>query len=376
MTGTIRIEGRGPVSLALRLLLEREGFAREALLVDPVDAELPEWLGSRALAVSLGSLQTLARVVPQCAPQALLATKGLAAPIMVVDVTRAQASGGTRITASELGVPLLGAVFRYATLHRLLREATHDHQDAHPAGVIPETPALPALPALTVIADGDAGHRSGIRTREFGQMALLAEVEVERDHSAWAYERFTREGPLALLPLPEPRRRALVWCAPEAQCRARAELSESAFEVALAAASGAAHGRLALRSARHVSPVTRRIGPLRQAVDQLVIGNSAQALHPVAGQGLNLGLRDAAVLARLLGDWQAHSLPLSATLERFEAHRRIDRETLVCGTDLLATLTRPDLLRPLHAFALSLIDLCTPLRHTIARGLMFGMRGR
>jgi len=73
----IRIEGRGPVALALRLLLEREGVDHEALIVDPVDADLPDWLGSRALAVSLGSLQTLARVVPQCAPDALLESPGL-----------------------------------------------------------------------------------------------------------------------------------------------------------------------------------------------------------------------------------------------------------------------------------------------------------
>ncbi len=368
----IRIEGRGPVALALRLLLEREGVDRQALIVDPVDADLPDWLGSRALAVSLGSLQTLARVVPQCAPNALLESPGLAAPITVVEVSRARASGGTRIRAGELGTPLLGAVFRYGTLHRLLREAIDLNASlAQPAH---DQATAGIQPLLTVVADGETERRTGQRTREFEQMALLAEVEAERECPGWAYERFTSEGPLALLPLPEPYRRALVWCAPESQCRARAELSETAFGSALVEAFGNALGRIRLHSARHVSPVTRRIGPLRPASGQVVIGNAAQTLHPVAGQGLNLGLRDAAVLARTLGDWRAQAGSLAAALDRFEGHRRWDRETLVATTDLLATLTCPDLFKPVHAAALTLIDFCAPIRHTIARGLMFGIR--
>ena len=368
----IRIEGRGPVALALRVLLEREGIDHKALIVDPIDADLPDWLGSRALAVSLGSLQTLARVVPQCAPEALLESPGLAAPITVVDVSRASASGGTRIRATELGTPLLGAVFRYSTLHRLLRQAI----ERHPSLAQPplDQPAAAVQPLLTVIADGEIEQRTGQRTREFEQMALLAEVEVERECPGWAYERFTNEGPLALLPLPEPGRRALVWCAPELQCRARTELSETAFGNALMQAFGSGLGRIRLHGTRHVSAVTRRIGPLRPAPDQVAIGNAAQTLHPVAGQGLNLGLRDAVVLARALGDWQAQAGSLAAALDRFEIHRRRDRETLVTTTDLLATLTCPDLFKPVHAAALTLIDFCPPIRHTIARGLMFGIR--
>jgi 2-octaprenyl-6-methoxyphenol hydroxylase len=370
----IRIEGRGPVALALRLLLEREGVDHEALIVDPVDADVPDWLGSRALAVSLGSLQTLARVVPQCAPDAILESRGLAAPITVVDVSRAGASGGTRIRATELGAPLLGAVFRYSALHRLLHQAIGRHaslaQPPHDAA------AAGAQPLLTVIADGEIEQRARQRTREFEQRALLAEVEVERECPGWAYERFTSEGPLALLPLPEPGRRALVWCAPEPQCQAREALSEEAFDSVLMQAFGNGLGRIRLFGTRRVSAVTRRIGPLRPAPDQVAIGNAAQTLHPVAGQGLNLGLRDAAVLARVLGDWQAQAGSLAAALDRFERHRHRDRETLVASTDLLATLTGPDLFKPVHAAALTLIDFCTPIRHTIARGLMFGIRSR
>jgi len=370
----IRIEGRGPVALALRLLLEREGVAARTLSVDPVDADLPDWLASRALAVSLGSLQTLARVVPQCAPDALIHSPGLAAPITVVDVTRARASGGTRIRANELGSPLLGAVFRYGTLHRLLREAIE--AQASTMGVSADSSLGGSPLKLTVTADGETGQRTGIRIREFGQMALLAEVDVERDVAGWAYERFTDEGPLALLPLPEPRRRALVWCAPEAQCNARMALADEAFGDALGKAFGPLLGRITLQSPRHMSPVTRRIGPLRVAPDQLAIGNAAQTLHPVAGQGLNLGLRDAAVLARAIGDWAMQAGSAQAMLDQFERSRLGDRKALVATTDLLATLTCPELLKPLHAAALSVIDLCAPVRHTIARGLMFGVRGR
>ncbi len=374
MADRIRIEGRGPVALATRLLLAREGLAPESISADPVSTTLPDWLGSRSLAVSLGSLHTLARVVPQCAPAAVLDSPGLAAPITTVDVTRAGASGGTRIEASQLGAPMLGAVFRYATLHRLLHEALLRATVDAPS--VSASSASPAPPTLTVIADGDTEASESVRTREFDQMALLAEVMVDSDRPGWAYERFTRDGPLALLPLPEPRRRALVWCAPPAHCHERAELSEPAFNLALRNAFGPLLGSLTLCSARHVSPVTRRIGPLARSPNQIAIGNAAQALHPVAGQGLNLGLRDAVVLARALGDWNSQSLSLSQAIARFEASRLVDREALVAITDLLATLTCPDLLKPVHAGALALIDLCAPLRNGIARGLMFGVRAR
>lgn len=375
MHDTIRIEGRGPVALALQLLLGREGLPPWAIRADPVESALPDWLGSRSLALSLGSLHTLARIVPQCSPAALLEQPGIAAPITVVDVTRAGASGGTRIEAQRLKLPMLGAVIRYATLHRLLREAV---ERACPlASKIADQPgSAPTGEALTVMADGDTGDSTSIRVREFGQMALLAEVEVERDRPGWAFERFTSEGPLALLPLPEPRRRALVWCAPDELCRERAAVDEHRFDELLQATFGPLLGRLTLCSARHVSAVTRRIGPLTREPGRVAIGNAAQALHPVAGQGLNLGLRDAAVLARQLGDAGSNSLSLAKAIAGFERSRHADREVLVASTDLLASLTRPDLLKPAHAAALSLIDLCAPLRQQIARGLMFGLRSR
>lgn len=366
MSSTIRIEGRGPVALALRLLLEREGIPAGNILADPIDDALPDWLGSRALALSLGSLQALSRIAPRCAPAAILESPGIAAPIQIVDVTRERTSGGARIEAAGLGVPMLGAVFRYSTLHRMLREAVSTQVAPISSGNV--------SPSLTVIADGETDPSTAIRKRDFGQVALLAEVEAERDQPGWAYERFTAEGPLALLPLPEARRRALVWCAPEDQCRSRAALDEAAFGQTLERAFGPLLGRLRLRSARHLSPVTRRIGPLRRASDRVAIGNAAQSLHPVAGQGLNLGLRDAVVLARQLGDANHDGRPLPDALDRFVASRQTDREVLVAGTDLLASITRPDLLRPLHGASLSVIDLCTPLRHTIARALMFGLR--
>jgi 2-octaprenyl-6-methoxyphenol hydroxylase len=108
----------------------------------------------------------------------------------------------------------------------------------------------------------------------------------------------------------------------------------------------------------------------------VAIGNAAQALHPVAGQGLNLGLRDAAVLARQLGDASCDARSLAQALAGFAQSRHADRELLVASTDLLASLTRPELLKPAHSAALALIDLCAPLRQQIARGLMFGVRNR
>ena len=107
---------------------------------------------------------------------------------------------------------------------------------------------------------------------------------------------------LALLPLPEPHRHALVWCDRPEDCRRRAAMSTADFEAELSRAFGSGLGRLALASPRHVAPLVRSVR--RETFDghRIMIGNAAQALHPVAGQGLNLGLRDAFELAQALGD--------------------------------------------------------------------------
>lgn len=353
----LRIEGRGPVAMAFALFLTRQGFEAASISIDPVPVDLPPWLASRAIALSFGSWQLLSRV----------ASLPPAAPIATVEVSLRGRAGRTRINASDLRVPALGYVLRYGPLHRALAEALA----ARPVRRA-EADAAPPVHRLTVIADGEPGEAS--RVHDFGQTALLAEVVAATDAHGIAFERFTDEGPLALLPLQQARRYALVWCGQPARAARRAELEAGAFEADLLAAFGGALGALRLDSERFLAPLQRRIRLPERASVQVAIGNAAQALHPVAGQGLNLGLRDAFELARQLGELRATGLPLAQAPAGFARARRVDRGVTIAVTDALAQVFTMPAIARLESIALGALDLFAPVRDGLAQTLAFGLR--
>src|SRR5690606_23320953 len=133
--------------------------------------------------------------------------------------------------------------------------------------------------------------------RDYDQHALVTSAQATLPRAGWAWERFTREGPLALLPHPlDAQAYSVVWCSPPERAAELAGLDEAAFSAALSAAFGSRLGRLTSGAPGHVFPLALTA---RRALVQgrsVAIGNAAQTLHPVAGQGLNLGLRDAARL--------------------------------------------------------------------------------
>ena len=357
----IRIVGTGPVSLLLRGLLAREGFGPHELACDPIPDTLPPWLAQRAIALSLGSWQLLGRVAPL--PPA--------AAITAVEVSLRGAAGRTRLGAGELKAPALGHVVRYEALHRTLREAIAGPGGPPPADGDPTDPD-DQPPAVTIVADGDPGADSQVR--DFDQAALLATIRVSRPRAGTAFERFTDEGPLALLPLPENRLWSLVWCAPTELSHQRRELPAEALAALLEARFGAALGRLEVCDTPHLAPLQRRLRTQPATGTRLAIGNAAQALHPVAGQGMNLGLRDAFVLAGMLGEARRRGRPLADTLPEYVRARRPDRKLTVGVTDLLATVFTQPLLHPLQSLALGVLDLAGPARRALARGFMFGLR--
>ena len=363
--GVLRIVGTGPVSLLLRGLLAREGFRPDELACDPPPGQLPDWLGQRAIALSLGSWQLLSRVAPLPA----------SAPIRSVEISLRGAAGRTRLEADELGAPAVGHVVRYAALHRALRAGLAAGLVSPGGAALADGAARTHEPrdeSLTIIADGDPGDDSALR--DFDQAALLATVRASMPAEGVAFERFTREGPLALLPLPESGCWSLVWCAPTALARQRAEMPAASLATELERAFGPGLGRLALVDAPVLAPLQRRLRRQLVRGNEIAIGNAAQALHPVAGQGMNLGFRDAFVLAGALGTARASGRPLSSVTTRFEALRRADRLTTVAVTDTLATIFTQPALHPLQSLALGALDLIGPARRAVARAFMFGLR--
>lgn len=358
--GPWRVVGAGPVALAFALFAVRRGVPASRIALDPPpdpDAPVPPALAARTLALSHGTAQLLARV----------ATLPASGRIARVEVSLRGHAGRTRIVADDLRVPALGHVVRYGALLDALRAAARGHRFA--------TPGEPAADALTVHAEGDAGEDAD--TREFGQSALLGEVAAPRAPAALAgtaFERFTPEGPLALLPLPEPGRWTMVWCGPAERCEARRASPPAGLSAQLRERFGDALGPLEVDGPLAVAPLVRRARRATAGPSEAWIGNAAQSLHPVAGQGLNLGLRDAFELADALAPVAVRGAPLAAALEGWRRGRRLDRTVTIAVTDLMAASFTWPLARPLQSPVLAALDLLPPLRRPLALHLMFGHR--
>jgi 2-octaprenyl-6-methoxyphenol hydroxylase len=231
-------------------------------------------------------------------------------------------------------------------------------------------------------APNDAGEHAGKRsdkqgtqgTRDYGQTALVGTVTVSAPQPHVAWERFTPEGPIALLPMGGVRGAdyALVWCCSPDEAARRAQLSDDDFLHELGGAFGGRMGRFTHIKGRASFPLGLN------AVDTLVkgravaIGNAAQTLHPVAGQGLNLGLRDAHALADAL----SAEGPTPLALATFAQRRALDRRMTIGATDTLARLFTVDFapLAIMRGLALTALEFVPPVKTALARQMMFGQR--
>lgn len=348
----IRVIGTGPVALAFGLFALRRGVPAARIALDADRTPLPARLAARTVAISHGTRQLLDRVIrfPD------------AGTIGVIDVSMPGHAGRTRIRASDFDVPALGYVVRYAALLDALREAADRHRWDDAQG--PQADAV-------VHAEGDPGVDA--RTRDFEQWALLTEVEAERPGHV-AYERFTRNGPLALLPQAEPRRYAVVWCDRLVESERRSKLPTPDLAAELRECFGTLLGRLQIVAPVTLVPLVRRSRESTASGDEVWIGNAAQALHPVAGQGLNLGLRDAYELATILAGEMRSGRPPRFAFGRFARGRRNDRSLTIALTDLMAASFTWPLARPLQSPLLALLDAVPALRRPLAERLMFGWR--
>jgi len=338
----VLIRGAGPVGCALALALR--GSALRVVLLDPH----PTPKALHPIALSHGSRLILERL----GVWAALETTA----IEHILVTQSGAFGRTRLDARDAGVPALGYVTDYAALVAALRAP---------------------LAAQFVTQESDARcvvHAEGSALdaveKPYGQSALVALVRTRPEAAATAFERFTADGPLALLPCAG--RYALIWTAPPERAAELAAMDEERFLAELAQAAGSAPGAPVAVEQRSVRPLARRVRAARIAPRAVYIGNAAQTLHPVAGQGLNLGLRDAWQLARELA--QAPDPGDAAVLARYAARRRLDTSATIGVTHWLATgfAGSNRALRAARGLALTALDVLPGPRRFFARRMMYG----
>lgn len=338
----VLVRGAGPVGCALALALRGSGLTVRVL--DPHPAQG----GFHPIALSHGSRLILER---------LGVWQGLATTaIEHVLVTQAGAFGRTRLDAGDARVPALGYVTDYAALVAALRAPLADQLTGE------------ELPARCVVhAEGVAGDAV---EKRYGQSALVALVESAPPALATAFERFTADGPLALLPYQA--RYALIWTASPERAAELAAADERQFLAALARAAGSAPGVPVAVGQRSVRPLVLRVRGTRVAPRAVYIGNAAQTLHPVAGQGLNLGLRDAWQLARELA--RAPDPGDAQVLARYAARRRLDASATIGVTHWLAAgFTGSNrALRVARGLGLTALDLLPGPRRFFARRMIYG----
>lgn len=398
------ILGAGPVGTTLALLLA--GSRHRVLLVEQraLNAGLND---PRALALSEGARQLLD---PHGAwPSAQATSDGRCTPIETIHISQSGGFGRTLIDRHDYRIPALGYVVRYGALMERLQVALKktmerhgnrlvrlenttarvvDTLSEHASNALDEAgfwrhleltnsgDPVTVHTRLIVHAEGTPpDNAQGVIARGYGQRAIIFEAGLARTHGRRAWERFTPQGPLALLPVDGigGNRVSVVYTVPEQEAESLLALSDAEILQRIQQAIGS-QAQLTDIGPRASFPLKLR---LRQPVIQpreLWIGNAAQTLHPVSGQGFNLGLRDAALLAQALR--QALDPGNPAVLARYARSRQADRWGAAAFTDgIVRTFSTPfPALNAVRGIALSALDLISPLRHFVARRMIWGAR--
>lgn len=372
----IAICGAGPAGMALAALLVKRSVAPQRIAL--IDARTLQQASNdpRSLALSYGSRQILEDIGSWPVP---------ATAIHQIHVSRRGQFGRSVIDREEHKLDALGYVSRYGALVTELGAACGragiaalrpalvtglDEQPGQVAIAVEEDGKRRTLTASIVVqAEGGLFGEQQAKSmqRDYGQTAIIAQVRSSAPVPHRAYERFTAQGPLALLPQDD--EYSLVWCVRPETAHSLLGLDDAAFLQQLGEAFGTRLGSFTGVSRRLAFPLGLNAG-VQGSARMAAIGNAAQTLHPVAGQGLNLGLRDAAVLARLLAQGATPSM-----LAQYESLRRGDRSLTVHLTDTMARVFANDSpAQVLLGASLAAIDLFGPARSVLAELMMYGRR--
>ena len=358
----IAIAGGGLVGASLALALSQLDLKVVLIEALPFGTEGQPSFDDRTTALSNGSR----RIFEGIGVWPLIERE--ATPIRRIHISDRGRFGFARLDATEQGLAALGFVvinrsMGAALWNQLAAQAVTILAPARVTAVelkegcrtlqcqLSDTQSLAVEAKLVIAADGARStvrEAAGIgaKTWDYDQMALVTNVFTQRFHDYVAYERFTSDGPLALLPMSEGRS-GLIWTLKPDLAATVAALDDAAFLARLQDTFGFRLGRFTRVGARQLYPLSLTRSDEHVGPRLAVVGNAAQALHPIAGQGFNLGLRDAASLAEVLADAQAqNSTSFDAgdglLLDRYRAWREADRGRIVGFTDGLVRLfTQP-----------------------------------
>ncbi|MEP0203850.1 MAG: 2-octaprenyl-6-methoxyphenyl hydroxylase [Halioglobus sp.] len=394
----IVIAGGGMVGVSLALMLGHE-LPSDIRITLVESFALPEDTGAPAYHPSFDARSTALSYSSCAIYEQMGVWPDLAqwvCPIATVHVSNRGRFGSTLLSAQDYGWDALGYVVENAWLGRALLYALRQQERVeliNPANVAAATPMGESVELsiegddndtltadLLVVADGaDSSLRKalGVGTSEkpYGQSALIANIALGKGHAGCAFERFTDEGPLALLPLvgvPDAKERsALVWTLPPERAAQLMDCSPTDFLQALQSRFGYRLGRLQRVGERFQYPLTllEAHEQVRQGI--VVMGNAAHALHPVAGQGFNLALRDVAQLSACIGqgiEQQRSPGDLSVLKQYQELQADDQRRTIAFSDKVPGLFMHPDpVLSVARDLALAGLDISPPLKRAFVR---------
>ncbi len=388
MQKPIIIVGGGPVGATLALLLAKQGLSVTVLEARKLGVAHSE---SRALALSFGSR----RILEKLGLWEALSTQ--ATPINSIHISQKGSFGRTQLHAGDYHQQALGYVLSYGVLSAALDRAI---ADAKPVNFIFEASASSIAYAasqatvtythggvahdisspLVVLADGGRtlDELAGLsrEIKEYGHDALVTKVRAELPHHNVAYERFTANGPIALLPNGGEFDFSLVWTGEKSFITSLLSLSDADFLEKF-------HQQFGDRVGDFLSVEKRLTFPLKmaqlkpdaqQSKHLVVIGNAAQTMHPVAGQGFNVGLRDAESLAQHIASTTADELGSANMLASYQASRKSDTKGGLLFTDFLVNLFSNDIVgfSALRGFSLGVFDVIQPAKKYLVGKMSFG----
>ena len=355
MTGT---------TLALALSAFTNGKMKIAVLErQPVKQHQQSGFDARCIALSDGSCQKFARIILPDGQNLWQKIQPFSTHIEQIHVSDKGHSGIVEFSAREFHLQQLGAVIELQQVGQILLQAIEQtdnidylclveiaHIECSQDGVKISLKNDRTLTAQLLI--GADGTRSEVASavnisqemlHDYGQTAIIANVQIQQPHQNRAFERFTTEGPLALLPMKD-NLMSLVWCVRHADELLQAD--ENSFLTRLQQQFGWRLGRFQRCGQRFAYPLTLSRAAQHVQARTVLIGNAAQTLHPIAGQGFNLGIRDVMTLANILSYayLQQQEIGYDALLQQYENKRKADQKRMIQLTDGLLTIFANNLL--------------------------------
>lgn len=385
--GQIVIVGGGMIGLSLAVELARH--QRQVILIErgPAKSKLPQPGQLRVSALSPGSIDWLSRMnVWQALPEERLG------PYNHMRVWDKDTRGLIEFDATEVGVHTLGIIVENALLESILWQRADDlgvtllsETEHEPVEFSADDVTLTlsngdiVLGQLLIAADGahsSLRHQAGtpVTFKDYEQKGLVANITCEQPHQGVARQVFMPGGPLALLPLADPHQVSIVWSRPLSEADELLALDDDAFNHRLTAASDSCLGLLSVSSQRAAFPLIMRYAERWVYQRQVLVGDAAHTIHPLAGQGANLGLADARDLAgrlcklgTLQGRWD--TVELERALRGYERARKaaaVERIAAMEGFHQLFRTANP-LIRAVRSHGLSLVNRLGPVKQFFIR---------